>query len=106
MWGRCRAWARPSGASIRAKAGAGAAAAAVVEFDQAAEHVEAVEVLVTTKRGEHSGEVGCRGDGGAETGADRFAAGGAAEVVVAARACGLGNDVDAAVARLELDYRP
>ena len=56
--------------------------------------------------GGHAGEVADRGDGGAEALAERFAAGAAAEVVVAAAGTGgLRDDLELAVGAAQGDDR-
>ena len=84
---------------------AAAAGSLVFEFDQAAGGLEDLEVLLAIEGGEHSGVVGEGCDGGADAAAERFAAGAATKVVVAARAGGLRDELQLPRAGPQLDYR-
>src|SRR6266545_1372888 len=79
---------------------------AALEFRERAELLEWRFVLFAAEGGEHAGEVADRGDSGAEASADRFAGGGASEVVVAPAGAGrLGDDLQLPCVRPELEHR-
>ena len=66
---------------------------------------ERLAVLFAAEGGEHARVVVERGDRGAEAAAERLASRAAAEVVVAARAGRLGDDLQLARVRLQLEHR-
>ena len=66
---------------------------------------ERYAVLLAAEGGEHARVVVERGDRGAEAAAERFAAGAAAQVVVAARPGRLGDDLQLARVGLQLEHR-
>lgn len=73
------------------------------EVGEEAELADSFEVVVAAEGGAEAGQVADRGDLGSEAFAERFAVGGAAEVVVAAAAAGrLGDELELAAARLQL----
>src|SRR5439155_3987006 len=80
------------------------AGAAAFELGDSAELHELGQSLLVPESGEHAREVADRCDGGAAAAAEWFAAGGSAEVRVAARAGRLGDDLDLAVRGLELEH--
>jgi excisionase family DNA binding protein len=80
-------------------------AEAVLQVHEAAEAEESLDVLVAIEGAEHAREVVGGGDLRAEASAERLARGTAAEIVVAARPCRLGDELEPAGARRELDHR-
>src|SRR5439155_24031991 len=64
-----------------------------LELDKAPELHELRDALLVAERGDHAREVADGGDGGSDAAAERLPVGGAAEVVVPARAGGLGHEL-------------
>ena len=92
-------------ADSEAEAESAAAAEFAVELDQAAEAEQCGDVVLALECAEHAGEVAGGGDLRAKALAEGLAACVAAEVVVAARADRLGDELQLAGAGVQLDHR-
>ena len=76
-----------------------------LELDQPLHRLQRDLVLGAVEGGEHARVIIGRGDGGAETAADRLTDGATADVVVAACSLGLGDDLQLAGVRLQFEHR-
>jgi hypothetical protein len=95
-----------SGSELDAAAATKLSGELALEVHEAAEAEEASGVLLAAESAQHSGEVVDGGDLWAESASEWFAVCAAAQVVVAARACRFGDELELAGARLELHDRP